>query len=169
MKIIPFDSPKAAVLTRKAKPVGKVTADVVALMDDMLATMRDASGVGLAAPQVGVGKRVFVVEYDDRIYQLADPEFVEMSGAETAREGCLSLPGLVCDVRRATRVVLQARNRRGRRVTFHAEGWLARVFQHEMDHLDGVLMTDRVDHPSQIHRLEDLEREESKATREAAV
>ncbi|MBM3451144.1 MAG: peptide deformylase [Armatimonadetes bacterium] len=169
MKIVLFDNTKSSVLTRRAKPVGKVTAEIAALMDQMLAAMRAASGVGLAAPQVGVGKRIFVVEYEEKIYQLADPELIEMSGEEMGREGCLSLPGLICDVRRASRVVLRGRNRRGRRVTVHADGWLARVFQHEMDHLDGVLMTDRVDDPIQIHRIEDLEREDASAATEAAV
>ncbi|MDR5683019.1 MAG: peptide deformylase [Armatimonadota bacterium] len=160
MKIITVGSPRGAVLRRKAKPVGQVTPQVARLMDQMLALMRAAPGVGLAAPQVGIGRRILVAEYDGITYQLADPEIVRMQGEEMGREGCLSIPGIVCDVRRAVDVVVRAKNRRNRRVEIRATGWLARILQHEIDHLDGILITDRVDGPEHIHRVDELAPEE---------
>jgi peptide deformylase len=154
VRILTLEGPGGALLRRKARPVGRVTQEVVRLMDEMTQTMRAAPGVGLAAPQVGRSLRVVVVEYDGRLYQLADPEIVHREGRELGREGCLSLPGILCDVWRATRVVVRGKNRRGRNVTVDAEGWLARIFQHEVDHLDGILITDRVEGPEQIHRAD---------------
>jgi peptide deformylase len=160
MKIITLDSPRGAVLRRKAKRVGQVTPEVVRTMDEMVEVMRAAPGVGLAAPQVGIGLRILVAHYDGRTYQLADPEIVRMQGEGMGREGCLSIPGIVCDVRRAAHVVLRAKNRRNRRVEILAHGWLARILQHEVDHLDGILITDRVDGPENIHRVDALTPEE---------
>jgi peptide deformylase len=151
VRIVTLDGPGGAILRRRARPVGRVTEEVVRLMDAMVEVMRAAPGVGLAAPQVGRSVRVIVVEYDGRLYQLADPEITHREGHEVAQEGCLSLPGIYCDVPRATRVVVRGRNRRNRVVTVHAEGWLARIFQHEVDHLDGILITDRVESPAHIH------------------
>lgn len=147
--------PRAGILRRKAKPVGKVTPEVARWMDEMVEVMRAARGVGLAGPQVGLPHRIIVVEYDGKLYQLADPELVRVEGEEWGTEGCLSIPGVTVDLRRATRVVVRAKNRRGRWVTIEAEGWLARIFQHEMDHLDGILITDRAERPEHIHRAEE--------------
>lgn len=151
MRIITLDSPGGAILRKKAKPVGRVTPEVVRLMDEMVEVMRRAPGVGLAAPQVGYSLRVIVAEYDGRLIQLADPEITAAEGSEVAQEGCLSLPGILCDVPRASGVVVKGKNRKGRRVTVRAEGWLARILQHEIDHLDGILITDRVQSPADIH------------------
>jgi len=123
-------------------------------MDEMVRVMRAAPGVGLAAPQVGIDRRIIVVEYEGKLYQLSDPELVQQEGEEWGREGCLSIPGVFCDLRRAQRVVVRGKNRRGRGVLIQAEGWLARIFQHEIDHLDGILITDRVERPEHIHRVE---------------
>jgi len=153
VEIVTVDSPKAAILRRKARPVGKVTAQVRALIDEMVAAMRRANGVGLAAPQVGVGQRVFVAEVDERLHVVVDPQIVRMEGEETGTEGCLSIPGVVADVPRARRVVLKGKNRRGRGITLEAEGLLARVIQHEVDHLDGVLFLDRVVDRSTIREV----------------
>lgn len=142
--IVTVDSPKAAVLRRRAKPVGKVTAEVRRLIDEMIAAMREASGLGLAAPQLGVSKRLFVAELDERVHVFIDPEIITMEGAAVGTEGCLSLPGIVADVPRAHRVVVKGKNRRGRGITLDAEGLLARVIQHEVDHLNGILFLDRV-------------------------
>lgn len=129
------------------------------LLDRMLETMREAPGVGLAAPQVGVDLRVAVVEYPDdeedpentmRVYELINPEVVRAKGAEVGQEGCLSIPGLVADVERATYILLRAQDRNGREYRLKAYDWLARVFQHEIDHLHGVLMTDKA---SQLYKL----------------
>ena len=144
MEIITVDHPKAAVLRRRARPVGRVTAEIQRLANDMVEVMRGANGVGLAAPQVGVSKRLFVAEVEERVHILVDPEIVKMEGEEADTEGCLSIPGLIGEVPRASRVVVKGKNRRGRGITVEADGLLARVFQHEIDHLDGVLFLDRI-------------------------
>jgi len=144
VEIITVDHPKAAVLRRRARPVGRVTAEIQRLANDMVEVMRGANGVGLAAPQVGVSKRLFVAEVEERVHVLVDPEIVKMEGEEADTEGCLSIPGLIGEVPRASHVVVKGKNRRGRGITVEADGLLARVFQHEIDHLDGVLFLDRV-------------------------
>ncbi len=154
MRILTVDGPGGAVLRKRARSVGRLTQEVVRLMDEMVEVMRRAPGVGLAAPQVGYSLRVIVVEYDGQLYQLADPEITYREGEELGQEGCLSLPGVLCDVRRSTRVVVRGKNRRGRTVTVRADGWLARIFQHEVDHLDGILITDRVESPADIHYVD---------------
>ena len=153
LDIVTVDSPKAAVLRRRAKPVAKVTRDVQRLIEAMLITMHDASGLGLAAPQVGEGVRVMVAQVEDRVVVLADPELVHAEGEETASEACLSVPGVVGDVPRATSITIRGKNRRGRRITVVAAGLLARVLQHELDHLDGILFLDRVRDPSTIRSV----------------
>jgi len=140
------------VLRRKAKKVTTFDADFQTLVDDMIETMRDAPGVGLAAPQVGESLRLVVVEYGEgeeedtpkKLYILANPEFIQHSEeTEDGIEACLSVPGLAGEVSRWKRVLVKAQNRRGQTVKIKADGWLARVFQHEMDHLDGIIFTDR--------------------------
>ena len=148
-----MDHPKAAVLRKRARPVGRVTAELLRLADAMIEAMRGASGVGLAAPQVGVSKRLFVAEVEERVHVIVDPEIVKMDGEEADTEGCLSIPGIIGEVPRATRITVKGRNRRGRGITVEAEGLLARVFQHEIDHLDGVLFLDRVVDRSTIREV----------------
>jgi len=140
------------VLRRKARPVTSFDADLQTLIDDMVETMRDAPGVGLAAPQVNVSERLIVVEYGDdedetvpkKLYTLVNPEITRTSTeTEVGTEGCLSIPGLVGDVERALAVTVKGKNRHGQAMTVRADGWLARIFQHEIDHLNGVLFTDR--------------------------
>lgn len=134
------------------------------LLDDMLETMRRAPGVGLAAPQVGVAQRVLVVEYPEdeerpeetqRVYELINPEVIKTRGAEMGQEGCLSLPGLAADVERATYVLVRAQDRYGKEVRLKAYDWLARIFQHEIDHLHGVMMTDKATQLYHLHQKED--------------
>jgi peptide deformylase len=137
------------VLREKAQPMNAVDDAVRALIADMWETMRAYRGVGLAANQIGVRARVLVVEVpvdDEKVesHTLVNPEIVERSGAETGEEGCLSIPGVFADVRRATRVRVRALDENGRPVDLVAEGYLARALQHEMDHLDGVLFIDRL-------------------------
>jgi peptide deformylase len=131
------------VLREKAKPVEKVNAAVRRLLDDMAETMYDARGIGLAAPQVGVAKRVIVVDAGQGLYQLINPEIIEAQGTETDREGCLSIPGVWGEVSRAVQVTVRALNREGETVEVEAEGLFARALQHEIDHLDGILFIDR--------------------------
>jgi peptide deformylase len=146
------------VLRRKARPVTKFDKNLQTLIDDMIDTMREAPGVGLAAPQVGVPERVIVVEYaepeeaeegeepqevDPKLYVLVNPEIVKASPeTEVGVEGCLSIPGLVGEVERTYEVRIKGMNRRGQPMKLKAEGWLARIFQHEIDHINGVLFTD---------------------------
>lgn len=142
----------AEVLRRKAKKVTAFDADFQTLVDDMIETMRDAPGVGLAAPQVGESLRLIVVEYGDdedeeapaKLYVLANPEIVQQSTeTEVGIEACLSVPGLAGEVERNLQITIKGLNRKGKPVKVKAGGWLARIFQHEMDHLDGVIYTDR--------------------------
>ena len=155
MEIITVDSPKGGVLRRRAQPVRTVTRDVQALIDEMFQTMRDAHGLGLAAPQIGVSRRLFVARFEDRQIALADPEILHQEGEEIGTEACLSIPGLLGDVPRAQRVAVRGRNRRNRFVTIEATGLLARILLHEIDHLDGILFTDRVRDPKTLRRAED--------------
>jgi len=136
-------------LREKAQPIGRVTRDVKELVTVMAQVMRTARGLGLAANQVGIARRVALVEIDEKLTPLIDPELVSAAGAETTDEGCLSLPRLYGNVPRPTRVVVRARNLSGRRVTLEAEGLLARAICHEIDHLNGVLF---IDHLSSIRR-----------------
>jgi peptide deformylase len=132
------------VLTTKAKRVPRVDDTIRRLMDDMVETMFSANGVGLAAPQVNVPLRVIVLRVENQIHQLANPEMVRCEGEQTGLEGCLSVPGLVGEVTRCNRVVAKGINRRGKEVRIKGDGLLARAIQHEIDHLDGVLFTSRV-------------------------
>ncbi len=141
------------VLRRKARKVTVFDANLQKLIEDMIETMREAPGVGLAAPQVGISERLIVVEYPEndeeedapkKLFVVANPEIVKVSPeTEKGIEGCLSIPGLVGEVERPLQVVIRGQNRRGQPVRIKAKGWLARIFQHEIDHLEGILFTDR--------------------------
>ena len=155
LTIVTVDSPRAAILRRRAQPVRTVTGDVRTLIEQMFATLSHARGLGLAAPQVGVGRRVVVIEVRDRRLALVDPEILKQDGEAIGTEACLSIPGLLGDVPRATHVVVRARNRRNRYITVDADGLLARVLQHEVDHLNGVLFPDRVRDPKTLRRADD--------------
>jgi peptide deformylase len=157
LDIVTVDGPRASILRRKAQPVRTVTRDIQTLIEQMFATLRSARGVGLAAPQVGVGRRVIVIEVRDRRLALVDPQVLKQEGEATGTEACLSIPGLLGDVPRATHVIVRARNRRNRYVTVDADGLLARVLQHEIDHLDGILFTERVRDPKTLRRADEEE------------
>jgi peptide deformylase len=144
----------APILRRKAHKVTDFGAQLQTLLDDMVETMRQAPGVGLAAPQIDVPLRVIVVEYGDeededaprKLYTLVNPEISRFSDDMIiGTEGCLSIPHYIGDVDRHQSVTVKAFNRRGQAVRIKAQGWLARIFQHEIDHLDGVLFTDRAE------------------------
>lgn len=134
-------------LRRRALPIDEVTPDVRKLIADMTETMYDEVGIGLAAPQVGVSLRLVVVGDEDGkgVRALLDPVIVEQDGQATAEEGCLSIPGIFAPVTRAAWVRVQARDEDGTPVEIAARGLRARVLQHELDHLDGVLFIDRLD------------------------
>jgi peptide deformylase len=137
-------------LRTKAAPVASVTNRHRVLIENMVRIMRQADGVGLAAPQIGVHERIVVVAPDSRPLALLNPVIEEQEGACTAEEGCLSLPGLYGMVERAERIVVRALDRKGAAVTYEMEGIAARVAQHEVDHLDGVLFIDKAD-PATLH------------------
>ncbi len=149
------------VLRLKAKKIKKIDASTQKLIDDMIETMREAPGVGLAAPQIGLSIRLIVVETpkdeDDpqggTQLQLINPEILKQDGEQVGEEGCLSIPGLVGIVKRSQNVTVKALNRKGKEVKIKASGYLARVLQHEIDHLDGVLFTDRLESPSHLFKL----------------
>ncbi|MBI4769823.1 MAG: peptide deformylase [Chloroflexi bacterium] len=164
LEIITPDNP---LLRRKARKAPQVTPELGTLIDDMIETMRAAQGVGLAAPQVARSLRLFVAEYagppenegeqgpPPRLYVLINPETVRISDEMVeGTEGCLSIPGYAGTVERHEAITLKALDRQARPFRIKAKGWLARIFQHEMDHLDGVLFIDRA---SRVWRLEDEE------------
>lgn len=133
-----------AVLRERCKPVTKITDKTRKLIDDMIDTMYEAAGVGLAAPQVFVNQRIFVYDIGDGPEALINPEIIQGEGEEVGTEGCLSIPRLQGDVARRTRLVVTGLNRKGRPVRITAEDpYLARVFQHEIDHLNGILFIDK--------------------------
>lgn len=137
-------------LKKKSLPIEKLSEDVDRLLDDMVQTMHDADGVGLAAPQVGKNIRVVVVgiplaeENKREFYELINPEIVSSRGFQVAEEGCLSVPGFFAKIRRKENVRVSALDRTGKRFTIDADGMLSTVLQHEIDHLDGILFFDRL-------------------------
>jgi peptide deformylase len=152
-KIVTLPEP---VLRRKAHVVTRFDKNLQTLVNDMVETMRDAPGVGLAAPQIGLSERLIVVEYYEReedeekegapkkVWAVVNPEIVKASEEKLLGvEGCLSIPNLVGEVERHAVVHVKGLNRHGKQVKLKAEGWLARIFQHEIDHLNGILFTER--------------------------
>jgi len=156
--IVLADNP---LLRQKSKKVKRFDKGLEALIEDMVETMHAARGVGLAAPQIGVLSRVIVVELPDdeedpqsgKLFVLCNPEIVRAEGEEEGEEGCLSVPGYVGLVKRAAVVTVRGQDRRGRRVRVKARGLLARAFQHEIDHLNGILYIDRVESPDKLWRI----------------
>lgn len=154
------------VLRRKARKITDFGKDLQTLVDDMVETMRAAPGVGLAAPQVNVSQRVIVVEFGDedneeappKLYVVVNPE-IKRPSSETSvgTEGCLSIPDLLGDVDRPISVNIKGMNRRGHPIKIKASGWLARIFQHEVDHLNGVLFIDLAEKIFPIEEREDSE------------
>jgi peptide deformylase len=150
------------VLRRKAKKVKSFNEELKLLADDMVETMGVSDGVGLAASQIGVSERVVVIKipetYEDseagKLYVLVNPEITVVDDEELiASEGCLSIPGILGDVPRAGKIKVKAQSVKGKPIRIKAEDYLARIFQHEIDHLDGVLFIDRVEDPTTLRRI----------------
>ena len=140
LKILKFGEPT---LRMKARPVDAITPRITTLLDDMIETMRFAEGCGLAAPQVGVLRRIAVIEVEEGVvYELINPEIIAMEGEQCEQEGCLSNPGDYAYTKRPMRVTVRAMNRKGEIYELVGEGLLARAICHECDHLDGKLYTD---------------------------
>lgn len=141
------------VLRKKARPVERIDDRILTLLDDMAETMYNAEGVGLAAPQVGILRRVVVIDVGEGIIELINPEIIEQEGEQVGPEGCLSIPGLSGIVKRPARVVVSAINRHGERIQIEGTDLLARALCHEIDHLDGILYIDKVE-PGTLERVQ---------------
>ena len=170
MAIREIVTPPNPTLRQRAQKVHRITPDIAQLIDDLIETMRVAPGVGLAAPQIDVGLRVIVVEYAEgsededapekppKLYTVINPEITRTSkGRVLGNEACLSLPGYFGEVERFERVTVKGLNRHGQDFKLKANGWLARIFQHEIDHIEGILYIDRA---TQVWRIEEQEDEE---------
>ncbi len=163
------------ILRRKAKPITKFDTNLQKLIDDMIETMREAPGVGLAAPQIGLSQQLAVIEYaeedendDDetekkpakpkKLFVIINPEIIKASEETVVGvEGCLSLPGIVGEVERHESVQVKALNRHGKPVKIKADGWLARIFQHEIDHLNGLMYTEKA---TKLWKMQDDQEED---------
>lgn len=132
------------ILRKKSKPVKEINSHIKNLLDDLFDTMRSKEGVGMAAPQIGSLRRVFVIELEDQLYEFINPEIISTEGVQRKEEGCLSLPGRTGLVERPLYVKVKALNRDGEEIVVEAEDVLAIAICHELDHLDGILYTDKV-------------------------
>lgn len=148
--IVKYEGEGVELLRQTSKPVLKVTEDVAELVEQMERIMRGANGVGLAAPQIGILQRIFVYDSGDGFHALINPKIIARKGEQIGVEGCLSLPGLQGDVARAAEVVVKGYDQFGKPVRIRGSELTARVIQHELDHLDGVLFIDRAD-PTSLH------------------
>lgn len=179
--IVVYDDPR---LRKKSRRVKKVRQDLQRLIDDMVETMHEANGIGLAAIQVGAPERIIVVQLPEpdeasgeeeetpdpnagKLFCVVNPQLARRSReTEEGIEGCLSIPGLVGDVERYCWVTVKGRDRYGKPVRIKAENLLARVFQHEIDHCDGILFIDHIDDPEKLHPVTAGEEEAAEAARE---
>ncbi len=164
--IITADNPT---LRKKAKKIHRFDSSMQKLVDDMFETMHSANGAGLAAPQIDLSLRLFVAEYEERRIALLNPEIVKAEGEVLGSEGCLSIPGFYGDnIRRAENIVVKGQDVHGKDVRMRVEGWFARIIQHEIDHLDGVLFLDRLDRPEDLREVTS-EEEELELERQAII
>lgn len=149
-------------LTKKAKPVKEITPAILQLLDDMKETLDTKEGVGIAAPQVGVLRRIAIVAHEEEFYELINPEIIEQEGTQRVNEACLSVDGLCGDLERPMHVVIKALDRHGEEYIVEGEEFMASVFCHELDHLDGVLYTDKA---TNIRPLDEEERRKRRRAR----
>jgi len=166
--IVKYEGDGVQILRQTSRPVLKLSEDVADLVAQMEQIMRAANGVGLAAPQLGILQRIFVYDSGDGFQALVNPKILQRRGEQIGVEGCLSLPGLQGDVARANEVVVKGTDQFGKPVRIRGEALTARVIQHEIDHLDGVLFIDRAD-PASLHWVtaDDVDADDSSgATRE---
>ena len=141
------------ILRERAKKVAQFDASLHRLLDDMLETMRDAPGIGLAANQIGVPLQVAVIELEEKVTELINPQIVRSSGEVVDWEGCLSIPGFVAEVKRAEKVTVKAKDRHGKEFRVKGEELFARALQHEIDHLNGVLYIDYLESLEELVRV----------------
>jgi peptide deformylase len=155
MTVLPIcHLPSDSVLRQKAKKVSRIDGSVQRLIDNMIDTMQQAKGVGLAAPQVGVSLRVIVVQMpEEEPIVLINPEIVRRSGEQEVTEGCLSVPGYYGEIKRSAEVTVKGKDRHGKGVRSKAIGLMAEALEHEIDHLNGVLYIDHVERAENLHRI----------------
>jgi peptide deformylase len=147
--------PQDPVLRQKAKRVSRINKSIGRLIDDMVETMQQAKGVGLAAPQVGVSLRVAVLQMPgEEPFAIINPEIVKRDGEQPVVEGCLSIPGYAGEIKRAASVTIKGRDRQGKAIRIRATGLMAEALEHEIDHLNGVLYIDHLDSQDKLHRVE---------------
>jgi len=132
-----------AMLQKKTKPVTEITPNIIQLLDDMKQTMDEKEGVGIAAPQVGILRRIAIIAHEDEYYELINPEIIEENGSQNCNEACLSVEGLCGDVQRPFEITVKYLTREWQEETVTVDDFMAAVFCHEIDHLDGVLFTDK--------------------------
>lgn len=169
-KIVVLGEERDSVLRQKCKKIHRVDGSVKRLIEDLIDTVEDAHGAGLAAPQIGVPLRALVTSVDDRLHVLINPEIVDMSDEEVVQdEGCLSIPGLWGPLSRKVKVTVRGLNANGKPVKIKAEGLEARAFQHEIDHLDGILFIDRIDDRSKLYRVVEPEEEEELVEEQVSI
>ena len=142
------------ILRKRAREVDVIDERIKGILDDMIETMRAQDGVGIAAPQVGILKRMFIVEVDDALIELINPEILEVSGVQLEDEGCLSVPGMIGTVERPEVIKVKGLNREGEEVTYEGTGLLAIALSHEYDHLNGTLYIDKA---TNLRKLEPVE------------
>jgi len=147
--------PDDSVLRQKAKKVSRIDSSIQRLINDMVETMQQSNGVGLAAPQVGVSLRVIVLQMPgEEPIAIVNPEVVKRSGEQEVSEGCLSVPGYVGEIKRSASVTIKGRGRYGKPVRIKATGLMAEALEHEIDHLDGTLYIDHVESQDNLHKIE---------------
>ena len=155
MAVLPILKYPDPVLCRKAKRVSRIDESLNRLIDDMIETMYQASGAGLAAPQVGVSLKIAVIGIpDEDVIVLVNPEVVKKSGERMVIEGCLSVPGYRGEIKRAEKVTVKALDRNGKAFRIKADDLLAEVLEHEIDHLNGVLYIDHLESTDKLEKIE---------------
>ena len=162
MAILPIcHLPDKPGLRRKAKKVSRIDSSIQRLIDDMVETMQQACGAGLAAPQVGVPLRVIVLQMpDEEPIAIINPEIVKRAGEQEVTEGCLSIPGYFGEIKRSDSVTVKGQNRQGKAIRIKATGLVAEALEHEIDHLNGVLYVDHLESRDKLHEVGEFDRTE---------
>jgi peptide deformylase len=156
MAILPIcHYPDDSVLRQKAKRVSSIDSSIQRLISDMVETMQQANGVGLAAPQIGVSLRVAVLQMPgEEPMAIINPQFVKRSGEQEVTEGCLSIPGYFGQIKRSASVVVKGLDSEGKAIRIKASGLMAEALEHEIDHLNGILYIDHIDSQDELHEVE---------------
>ncbi len=160
MAILPIcHFPGAPMLRQKAKRVSRIDGSIQRLIDNMVETMQQANGVGLAAPQVGVPLRVIVLQMPDKEpIAIINPQMVKRTGEQEVTEGCLSLPGYFGEIKRSVSVTVKGQDRQGKAIRIKATGLMAEALEHEIDHLNGILYIDYLDSQDKLYKIEALDK-----------